>query len=1403
MIKKIQILCLLLFSVLSIGQTFPVGITVQVTPPAPIYLSQYADLTTLNSPVSVQVLLNDLTITNREVRLKCYWQGNGVSFVNNDFVIGAQPIYLSGGTPVLLTKNELAPYFEFQNLQGITPNSYAEALPEGSYNVCFEVYDQITGKKLSKKSCTTTIIFQNEPPFLNLPLNNAAIPQQNIQNIPFSWTPRHINVSNVEYEFKLVEIWDNFTPVQNAYFNSPALYTTTTQSTTLLYGIAEPQLIPGKKYAWGVRAKALKNAEEIGVFKNNGYSEIFAFTYEVNCSPPVAISTTNVGKTEAKIEWSGDVANFDYQVKYREKNANSNWYTLVTAREYINITNLKPNTAYEYSVGASCELNKYTHSILSEFTTLAESEPTFAGCNLLPDPIDITNKNPLPQLLKNDIVKAGDYPIVVTSVTGSNGVFSGEGYVTFPFLAKVKKLIDAANNSTNGNAEKFTRIKVDFSNIGVNTDFKLISGAIVATYDANWTAIIDTDTLEQLVTGTNGNVSTITVNFPITTIVNNGNGTVTITGTNGQTSVVTVSSGSMVITDSNGTPWTVPVNGQPVKGDAAPGGVPTPANTAGMGSGGAVTQISSKDVTVVFEPSGFYSFDAYPASSNNALLSTYESIPTANGGKYKVHYKAISNNAAQATDEVTATVTLANGKKTSDIVFKTPDGLNIPAIWSGNKVTLTLKKNFDYAKDAVLATVKPADSTKKYEIAGKLNLYHLQEKKVNVTLVGLNGATVPSDAAAALNAIYNKAGIAFEVNTLNTTIPNTWGTSIETGDSDLLNTYTTEQQKINADFKTTLGTNYKTDTYYVFFVGTPASNGAAGFMPLKKQFGFVFSGGIKTLAHELGHGVFGLQHPFKQYNTPKGSTTLLMDYGTSTDLSHNDWEVMHAPGLQLYQFTQGDSEGEYKGDVYYYNPSGYPFYLNNRGTTNEFCLKERTIIELIPNLDITNGTKANGVIWAWKEIDCNNVTKTYKAKVENKKFYGYFLDDEQGRPTQNSYPVYWEGIFNQDSFKNTDFNKVYILEYNGKCKYSFYTSHYISKEDAPLEDDYKNGIPIINNLSNYRDKVFERSGDLKNCTPEQAVELKIYSGEYVNYETYKKIYGSDAFELSNNDWHGAWLLSDRKEKNARWKNAMETITRNKWTNVLKPFAQIRDYYLWVQYYANLKGYKSRWAKGASYLVDELADAYEEGLTPANQINWSDNLGSHILQDLNLGIANFAIGQFNKLFFGSDISRAKNDSDAYLWDKDFIEKEQVTVVAFDVYSKYEGTNMLNDLNKMTRKESVGNLGANPSRFIPDFSKVGVNVNDASTQFGASGRFNIPLFMIWTFNHTFDKNIGNAKIGFQKYLLSNDKLNPNYVKKDLVYSTGPAGGSADYKDDFVDQIKKANQLIEEFCNEYKIK
>uniref|UniRef100_UPI00054FFE54 hypothetical protein n=2 Tax=Arenibacter certesii TaxID=228955 RepID=UPI00054FFE54 len=202
------------------SQSFPVQVIPQATPPPPIYFSEYANASTINSPLRVQLILNDFQIANREVRLRAYFQGNGIQFRSNDMVVGAGPFFLEGGSPLVLTNVDLAPYFKFENITGISPNVYGKAIPEGAYQFCFEVLDATTGKQLSQKSCAVSVIFQNEPAFLIAPVNRANIAETNPQNIIFQWTPRSINVTNVEYELSLVEIWDNVIDPQAAFLSA-------------------------------------------------------------------------------------------------------------------------------------------------------------------------------------------------------------------------------------------------------------------------------------------------------------------------------------------------------------------------------------------------------------------------------------------------------------------------------------------------------------------------------------------------------------------------------------------------------------------------------------------------------------------------------------------------------------------------------------------------------------------------------------------------------------------------------------------------------------------------------------------------------------------------------------------------------------------------------------------------------------------------------------------------------------------------------------------------------------------------------------------------------------------------------------------------------------------------------
>ncbi len=78
-------------------------------------------------------------------------------------------------------------------------------------------------------------------------------------------------------------------------------------------------------------------------------------------------------------------------------------------------------------------------------------------------------------------------------------------------------------------------------------------------------------------------------------------------------------------------------------------------------------------------------------------------------------------------------------------------------------------------------------------------------------------------------------------------------------------------------------------------------------MRLNGQFGYVYKNApTKTTAHELGHGIFKLEHP------TASNTKLLMDYSESEILSHKDWQQIGDPAFKFYGF-QDQSEGELAG----------------------------------------------------------------------------------------------------------------------------------------------------------------------------------------------------------------------------------------------------------------------------------------------------------------------------------------------------------------------------------------------------------------------------------------------------------------------------------------------------------
>nr|WP_299172743.1 deaminase domain-containing protein [uncultured Allomuricauda sp.] len=472
LLKGVLTAIIILIAVTASAQIYPVQVTPQLVPPYSFKLSDYQ--TTTSERLFVNVLLTDAQESGRRVRLKMYLEGRGLNARTVDFVTGAAPVFLDGGVNLRLTNLDLQPYFSLNNLLGITPQQYGRPLPEGRFDICFEVFDYFSGQPISRKSCTTAFLQLNEPPLLNLPRRTDLVTARTPQNILFNWTPRHMTAPAVQYEFTLKELWDTGIDPQASFLATPVLHRTITFATTLLYGPADTPLLEGKTYGWQVRAFSDIGLNETFLFRNNGLSEIYHFTYQADCNPPRFVISEAQNARNVEITWQNS-DHLRYRVEYRKKGyGEDDWFGQWTQSNSAFIRNLEPGTTYDFRVGGECIPNGgLAFSTAHEFTTPTEEELAYYNCGI-PSEVEITNQRPLQNLGVNEVFSAGDFPVTVQDVSGGNGSFSGQGFITVPYL---------------GN----TKITVGFENIVVNTDYQMIEGMVVTEYDPSWENIGDVD----------------------------------------------------------------------------------------------------------------------------------------------------------------------------------------------------------------------------------------------------------------------------------------------------------------------------------------------------------------------------------------------------------------------------------------------------------------------------------------------------------------------------------------------------------------------------------------------------------------------------------------------------------------------------------------------------------------------------------------------------------------------------------------------------------------------------------------------------------------------------------------------------------------------------------------------
>jgi TANFOR domain-containing protein len=1108
---------LLLLSVLRVNAQTPVQVNAQLLPPYSLQVSDYySPSASAGNKINLILLNRDFVRTTVKVRLRMTIESQGIRISTKENVTYPE-ITLTAGSPYYVAPSELSAYFNAANLDfsGITPEQYTVMgkLPENFYTFCFEAIETTTGLTVSNKGCAFAWMTLSDPPFLNIPAKAETITPNTPQNIVFQWTPRHTASPNAgyntDYVFSITEVQaGDFNP-EAAFTSHQPLYVDSVQATSYNYGPDKPQLITGKKYAWRVQAKAKQGLDNLAMFRNNGYSEVFWFDYKNNCVAPSGITATVQG-TRVIIEWQPLPIYLYYKVDYREKNnPSAEWFSISNTNPRVVITDLNFSKEYEYRVGAACEEDSYNYSTIRSFTTGGEPVPPVANCGDSSNiPLSV-QQNYLTTMVPGDSIIAGDFKVIVTQVSGSIN-FTGEGYVKVPWLLGIK-------------------VGVKFNGIKVNTDKKLAYGKIETTYDPSENGITDIDEYIDIFTAGYGvggvvtgqvtadTVFTFTIQWPggISATLPpgynpaTGQGPVTI-------SIIPVGGGSTVTYTVDHLPTTI----QDAAGNVYQ--VNQDGSVTLVGHQGGATMLTKTNKKLIDADKALvkfvtynnskvqYAFDEWQPIYKKSLTinKEYEKISCEggvegiDGGNYYVSAKAI---APGKTDYIKAVVTVSDNSIVPDsIQFVNGKGTiynrtRIDSAAGGYTYEIAVVGGPEKDAQEIYA-LYPRVGSKTFNF-GKLLVasYAIQQRKL--VLVPVNGSMVNQDSIRnALNRIYNKVGVQWEVikdtNFVNTTWDLDGDGKLKVDGSDIWSVFSDEMKELNKAYR--YNRNVDDKSVYLFVLNQAAThvNGidVLGDMPRGKQFGYLFTNGGNggdlgvTASHEVGHGAFRLKHIFdlsgltQQLLQPSN----VMDYPSGEFLVKYQWDILQDPGIVIGLFESDDNamsvtytdirqfeqfKNTENNTYTFIAPSGKYFTLPPDVKAVTFSTFDRTFfVDLNHNANIaspTNNLIPLGSLSGF--IDKNN--NSYNASFQGTSFIGYGLAGSTGNYFKDNFTKTLQpanGIVVFLAVKNSNFTA-----YASKFK-STLTNQVYPTSDYTASGDRIQSFAIINLVEADKSKTVEQ-----------------------------------------------------------------------------------------------------------------------------------------------------------------------------------------------------------------------------------------------------------------------------------------------------------------------------------------
>lgn len=891
---------------------YPVHVNVQVLPPYGVYLTDYYSA---NRDRLIVTLLNrDKQQRPLQVKLRVRIKNSSSFQLSSRDELYYPMITLESGVPLRLTGIDLGAYLSEEKIR-MEGRLNEGKLPTGMTEFSVQALDYATGRVLSDWGTGRAWLEMKQPPTLNIPLKNEQVAYRTPQQIRFQWMPRHQGLAGTEYEFVLKELPNNGSEPQSAFSYGQEIYRTRTRFTTLNYTQLEPSLIPGKKYGWQIRAIAKDGADEIGMFENNGFSEVGWFELNDNCPAPTQV-TAKGGYRKMTLTWNSLPEQRSFVVEYRPKSEHSlyEWTSVRTFDTTLTAYDLTPGWKYEYRVGALCMTDKPVYSSLGEITLSVDNEERLAQCGVWPD-VDFSNKEGKENLAVGEVVIVGrDFPMVVTQVSPQgNGWYSGKGHLVLSWIFD-------------------KRVAVQFSRLRINTDNRQIDGEVETETDPNASNIGNTNELDyggKPTTAAKVVIVTKELDFTIPSVPEASfdpeSGELIVFDTEGEPHVIATQKNDgesifpMIVEDADGNKYQIdaPPADDSAASDAdgdhgtSSGGVQkpviTPIKDASSGFNKKALSDKFNDVITFNKGDGKYAFDAgrEPWYETAQLISQYyHSL----GKNYIAPWKLIPVGESDVVEAELSGTTLDRKK----VSFVLGDGTALPAREVNGKWELKLPSVQSGETYEVFALYE--DKKNKYETLGKLNVVSYPSQQKTVTLVPVNGSMPDvSWTERELNRIYNPYGIEITVKTdpilKNKTEWDLDGDGVlNLNGSGFFTKETKEMRKLRTLYEKT-ATNYDRHAYYIFVMNRATAGDepdhhlvVQGDMPRGKQFGYIFmdktSNTPRLIAHELGHGMFTLRHSFDvNYSGDKFKSTTgnLMDYNNGEDLAVWQWNILAHP----------------------------------------------------------------------------------------------------------------------------------------------------------------------------------------------------------------------------------------------------------------------------------------------------------------------------------------------------------------------------------------------------------------------------------------------------------------------------------------------------------------------------